>query len=466
MFSEQSERNVIGKCLIDERLFWETFGRLKPEHFAFARHGRIWDAMCRLADTRKPVNRSYVPLVIRGDAGEDTPISMFLAVLINDASDVQEVPIDVETVFSLASKRYLIDGLEKAKLAILGADVGVDVELMKDHAMRAIAASTSDDFDNYMKTYHQWGAELEAASFKDYESGEGGGIGFSPGLAAIERVMGRLLPGKVIVLAGMSSGGKSALARQINEAVAVQAQEKNLGYSHIASLEMSGQESAARHISEKLGIPAFKIEQGGLNPAELEALSNTVAKMKRLPIVLDSRPSMTIDDIRSRAMRTKQRRGLTMLTIDHILLMKAMQRNQSLGDRVFDSTMQAKNIAKELDVPVILLSQVDEKRVLESPSGFPNSTHLFGGQAIQQNTDLTVFIHRPEVVLSKNEPPETPRNKPKEGEDTPHQKWVKRMDKERGRAYVYNQKRRGGQGNVKEELRFDGPTMSFADKDV
>lgn len=229
---------------------------------------------------------------------------------------------------------------------------------------------------------------------------------------------------------------------------------------------MSGQESAARHISEKLGIPAFKIEQGGLNPAELEALSNTVAKMKRLPIVLDSRPSMTIDDIRSRAMRTKQRRGLTMLTIDHILLMKAMQRNQSLGDRVFDSTMQAKNIAKELDVPVILLSQVDEKRVLESPSGFPNSTHLFGGQAIQQNTDLTVFIHRPEVVLSKNEPPETPRNKPKEGEDTPHQKWVKRMDKERGRAYVYNQKRRGGQGNVKEELRFDGPTMSFADKDV
>lgn len=464
LFSEQSERNIIGKALVDSALFWDTYSRLQPEHFAFSRLARIWDAMCRLASTSKPVNRNFVPLAIRDDAKEETPIAMFLALLINDASEVdgEEIGIAVQTIYSLAMKRSLIDSLERAKAGILATDVGVAVELMQDHAMKAIVSAVGDDSDNFMKTYHQWGLELQRDAFESYERGEDGGIGLSPGLAAVETVMGRLLPGKTYVLAGMSSAGKSALARQICEASAKQAIEQKLGFVQVESLEMSGKESAARHISEQLGIPGSQIEQGSMNRAELEALANAVERMRKLPIIVDAQPRMSINDIRARALRTKQRRGLCLLAIDHILLMSATQRNMSPTERVSESTMEAKNLAKELNVPVILLSQVDEKKLLESPSGMPNSTHLFGGQAIQQNTDVTMFVHRPEVILAKKEPSSTAPARGKE-ELTPHQIWVQRMDKVRGVAYVYNNKRRGGTGNVKRELQFHGPTMTFSD---
>lgn len=463
LYSENSERALIGICLQDQELFWDAFTKVQPQHFAIPRLARIWDAMCRIGEAGKIPKRDWIPLYIKGDQGEETPISMLTAILVNDASEIRsDGEAHLETVLHLANKRALIDSLERAKMEIMDIDVGTPVEHMQDRAIKSVSAAVdSDDGDFHLRSYAQWGKSLETQVFAAFQRGEDGGIGLSPGLSSVEDCTGRLLPGKVYVLAGMSSGGKSALARQIAEAASLSGFEQGQGFGYIASLEMQGEEYAARHVAERLHLPGYLIEQGGLNQAEVEALAAAVHEMKRYPIIIDTKPRMGMEDIRSRMMRTKQKRGgLSFGVVDHLLLVKG-GKNDSIMDRVSAATAEAKNLAKEFNMPMIMLAQLDEKRILESPSGWPNSSHLFGGQAIQQNTDVTLFVHRPEIVLAKKEPPQG--SKGKENEKSPHEKWVERMDAARGRAYVFNNKRRGGAGNTKRELLFDGPTMTFRD---
>lgn len=459
--SEAAERAIIGACLQDANVFWQSFGKLKPEHFTVPRLGRIWEAMMRCGEANKPINRNWIPLMIKGDAGEVTPISVLLAVLLNDAPPVSEADAYVETVVHLANKRAVLDALEKARSEIMAIDVGVPAENMKDVGIRKISTAFAGDTDDDMMDYAAWGARVARRAVESLEHEDGHAVGLSPGLQAVEEVIGRLLPGKLTVIAGMSSSGKSALVRQIAEAASKEARQRGLGFGYISSLEMTGDEYATRHLAEMVGIPGDRIEQGGLHRAEVAVLVKAAERMKSLPIKVDQRVRMNMEAIRARALKVRNTSGLAFIVIDHLLLI-AGARGDSLLDRVSQATIEGKNMAKEFGCPVIMLAQLDEKKILESPSGWPNSSHLFGGQTIMQNADQIMFVHRPEVILAKKEPPEAAKAK-KEGDDTPWQKWRDRMDEIQGKAFVFNNKRRGGAGNVKREMIFDGPIMTFRD---
>lgn len=461
LYSESAERAVIGVTLSDSSKFWDVYGKLKPHDFAVPRMARIWAAMCRAGEAGKPVNRNYTTLFISGDGEENTPLPVLLGALINDAPEnAADLDAYVETISHLSNKRSLLDALDSARTEIMSIDAGVPLEDMQDKAVRAVTSSIAQDFDRDMKSYFEWGKSLEHDVFEAYNAGEEGGVGLPCGLRAVEEVMGRLLPGKVYVVAGMASAGKSALVRQIAEAASVEAARRKIGWGYIASLEMTGEDYATRYIAQQLGIPGDRIDHGNLNSAEVEALSRQVQRLKDYPIIIDTRARLDMETIRARMMRVKNRNGLSFGVIDHLLLIRGGKRD-SMMERVSDATIEAKNLAKEFGIPMLILSQLNEKAILERPSGWPNPADLFGGQAIQQNTDVTMFVHRPEKVTERKEPPKTQSKK--EGELSPHQKWVERMDRERGVAYVFNQKRRGGAGNVKRELSFDGPTMSFRD---
>ena len=470
LFSEQSERAVIGVCLTDITIFWSAFGRLKPSHFTIPRLARVWDAMCRCGDSKKPVNRNYVALMIRDDAEETTPLPIFLNVLINDAPNGGDISADIDTVLSLANKRSLLDALERAKRDVLGIDVGVPVGHMQDAAMRAISTAIEEDFDSDMRTYHEWGhsqaAKVKVAMERDEDSV---GIGLSSKFGAVNDVIGRALPGKLIILAGMASAGKSALARQISEHYAEQAFRENLGFGYSASLEMQGEEHAARYLSERLGIPSDDIEHGNLNPAQAEAIYRQVEHMKNYPIIVDTRARLDMKTIRDRMIKVRNTRGLAFAVIDHLLLVKG-GKNETSTERVADASIEAKNLAKEFGIPVLLLAQLNEKTIMDRPSGWPNASDLFGGQAIQQNADVTAFVHRPEIITRRREPPKTSSDDDNEtdGNGKPkvskYQRWLDRCEAETGVAWIFNDKRRGGARGVKREMTFQGTTMSFSDK--
>lgn len=455
---------MVGICLHDSAVFWQANGKLKQEHFTNPRLGRIWKAMLRCGETGNPINQRWIPLMIQGDAGEDTPLTVFLAALFNDAPPPSEAEIEVETVVHLANKRALVDSLEKAKHEILDMDVGVPAEHMKDVGIRVVSAAFNGDTDSDMMEYHQWGDRVFQKAAKNLQQGEQGSIGLNPGLRGIQEVIGRLLGGKLIVIAGMSSSGKSALARQMMESASQDAMAKKLGWGYVSSLEMTGEEYATRSIAEEMHIAASDIEQGSLNQSQVEALGNAVHRMKKFPLIIDSRPRQSIENIRARALKVKNTKGLSIMALDHLLLIKGGPK-ESLMDRVSEATIECKNMAKEFDIPILLLAQLDEKKIMESTFGFPNSTHLFGGQTIMQNADIVMFVHRPEVVLAKKEPAQNARNKGDDSKDekSPWAKWDELMRASKGKAWIYNNKRRGGAGNTRTEMLFDGPTMVFSD---
>jgi replicative DNA helicase len=124
-------------------------------------------------------------------------------------------------------------------------------------------------------------------------------------------------------------------------------------------------------------------------------------------------------------------------------------------DRVANATIDAKFLARELHIPVIMLAQLNEKAILERPSGMPNGSDLFGGQPINQNADVVAFVHRQEIVEMRREPPQ--------GDQEKHAKWSSRLANLRGRAVIFNDKRRGGARHAKGELLFDAPLMTFRD---
>lgn len=454
---QSAEKFFMGGCLNNEASFWDSYSKIRPEMFSIARLGRIWEAMVKCADAKKPIRQSFIQLFITGDLEETTPLPMFIAALRMDAPPNSEVEIYRETIIHFANKRALLESLDRAKAAVIGQDISVSSEMMKDLVIRETAMSFDGDSDQYLRSYGEWGTNV----LKDVESSRGneelGGVGLSPGLSAVEKCIGRLLPGKLITLAGMSSSGKSALARQIIEAAAIDAANKNpnSGNAYIASLEMTGDEYATRHLSEILDIPSFKIESGDLNGAEEMMIREAVRNMQRIKIKVDSRPRMTIRDISDRCRRLKNSGGLTVVGIDHLILIAGSGKNQSLMDRVSEATIEAKNLAKELQVPVIMLAQLNEKRILESKSGMPNSTHLFGGETIMQNSDVVCFVHRPAVVLAKKEP--------ESDNQEAHNAWKEKLDAIAGKSYFYNGKRRGGAGNIRHEMIFHPQTMKFTD---
>lgn len=455
LFSEQAERSIIGATLTNQAIFWDSFGKLKAEHFQVPRLARIWDAMCRIGEAGKPVVRNYVPMFIRNDGNETTPLGVFLATLINDAPPASEAEAYLETIIHLSNKRSLLESIERAKSEILNIDVGTPVEHMVDVGIQALSMSVEMDYDRDMRTYADWGRVVHERAKSIFNQGEHGvGAGLGCGLRAVQEVIGRLMPGKLYVLAGMSGGGKSALARQIIEAASLDGASQGLGQAYIASLEMPGEEYATRALSEQMGVESYKIEQGDLNEAELDALAYQVEKLKRLPIVIDQRPRLSMDNVRSRMLRLKNRGGLSIGAIDHVLLVKGGPK-ESLSDRIAAVTIEAKNVAKELNVPMLMLAQLNEKNILERPSGWPNFSDIFGGQTIKQNADAVLFVHRPEIVTQAREPNSSDEDK--------HDKWKSKMDSQRGVGWAFAEKRRGGKSMEKREMIFHGPTMTFRD---
>lgn len=455
MQDESAERAVVGACLTNPPLFWDLHGRLEARHFSTPRLARVWQAMRSLGEDGKAIGREMIPLAIKGEERSGVPLPSFLAMLIQEAPDGGTAKDLADVVIFLAQKRALVAAIDQARAEAVAADIGQSIESVQESTMGMIGAATGDGFDSHMKSLGDWGQILADKVSRAFELGEDGAIGFSSGLRAVDEVWGRLIPGKLYVLAGMSGGGKSALARQIAENVARQVAAQRLGWGYIASLEMSGEESVARSFSEMLGIPSRRIEECSLNMAEVEWIREKVADLRRLPIIVDTKSRMKISDIRNRALRLKHQRGLAFTMVDHLLLIRPSRDKDGLMDRVMDGVIEAKAIAREMDVPCVMLAQVDEKKINERPSGLPVASDLFGGQAIKQNADAVGFVHRMEVVEKSREPPREQTEK--------HAAWATRMERLKGKGVFFNDKWRGGQGQVSRNLEFDGPTMTFRD---
>ena len=300
-------------------------------------------------------------------------------------------------------------------------------------------------------------AQAEAAHKR-----EGKLSGTTSGFRDLDAKLGGLHPSDLIILAARPSMGKTALATNIavNAARALRTEQTETGETKTIegamvaffSLEMSREQLATRVLSEVAEIPSHKIRQGQLSHEEFGNLVEASKLLTRLPLYIDDTPALSVSAVRTRARRLKRTQGLGLIIIDYLQLLAPTggKRIENRVQEVSDVTRALKALAKELDTPVVALSQLS-RAVEQRDDKRPQLADLRESGSIEQDADVVMFIFREEYYLN--------RAKPEEG-SAEFEAWQEKMTKVYNEAEVIIGKQRHGPDRKRQSV-FDGQFTKF-----
>ncbi|MCB1419058.1 MAG: replicative DNA helicase, partial [Notoacmeibacter sp.] len=287
--------------------------------------------------------------------------------------------------------------------------------------------------------------------------------GISTGLRDVDKRLGGLQPSDLVILAGRPAMGKTSLATNIafNIASAYEPAEQadgsvkanKGGVVGFFSLEMSSEQLATRIISEQTEISSSKIRRGEITETDFEKLVGCSQMMQRVPLYIDQTGGISIAQLSARARRLKRQRGLDVIVIDYVQLMQGSSKNSANRvQEITEITTGLKALAKELNVPIIALSQLS-RQVESRDDKRPQLSDLRESGSIEQDADVVLFVYRDEYYLQNREPEEGTAE---------HQAWQEKMDKVRGKAeLIIAKQRHGPTGTV--DLAFEGQFTRFSD---
>jgi replicative DNA helicase len=275
--------------------------------------------------------------------------------------------------------------------------------------------------------------------------------------------MGGLQPSDLLILAGRPGMGKTSLATNLafNIAKAWRGEKQpdgaiksvNGGIVGFFSLEMSAEQLATRVIAEQAGIPSYKIRQGRITEHEFGRLADVAREIERLPLYIDQTGGLSIAQLAARARRLKRQKGLDVLFIDYLQLLSASaKKGENRVQELTEITTNLKALAKELNVPIVALSQLS--RAVESRDDKrPQLSDLRESGSIEQDADVVMFVFREEYYAKNREP--------KAGTEE-HFKWQAEMEQLHGRAeLIIGKQRHGPTGTI--QLQFDADVTRFSD---
>src|ERR1700738_301229 len=260
--------------------------------------------------------------------------------------------------------------------------------------------------------------------------------GLATGLTDLDNRMGGLQPSDLIILAGRPGMGKTALATNIAYNVAKAGVRETRADGHMGtvnggivgffSLEMSAEQLATRIIAEQTGIPSNKIRRGAIDEAEFEKIRDVSVDLQNLPFYVDETGGLSIGQLAARARRLKRQRGLDLLVVDYLQLLQGSSRRAAEGrvQEITEITTRLKALAKELNIPILALSQLS-RQVEGREDKRPQLSDLRESGSIEQDADVVLFVFREEYYM-KNK-------KPKEGTEE-FFKWAAEMEGLSGRA--------------------------------
>lgn len=298
-------------------------------------------------------------------------------------------------------------------------------------------------------------------------------VGVSTGFRELDIMLGGMHRSDLIILAGRPSMGKTALATNIAFNAAKAYKEVADDHGRIFteganvlffSLEMSAEQLANRILAEQAEVPSDRIRRGEINSEEFERLAAASQELYRTPLYIDDTPALSVSALRTRARRLKSQQKLHMIVIDYLQLMQASAagRPDNRVQEIAEITRGLKNLAKDLDVPVIALSQLS-RQVEHRDNKRPQLADLRESGTIEQDSDVVMFIFREEYYLQRDQPSR------RENEDeTKFQDRLERhgqfLKESRNIAEVIVAKQRHGPvGHV--ELHFNGDLTKFTDLD-
>jgi replicative DNA helicase len=459
------EQALLGAVLVNNEAFYRVSDFLEPRHFFEPVHQKIFEvagSLVRAGKVATPVTlKTFLPVDL--DVAGLT-VSQYLARLAAEATTVINAADYGRTIYDLALRRSLIIIGEELVNEAYDAPVESTPAQQIESAERSLyELAETGRYDGGFQRFAQaltTAVDMAAHAFQR----DGKLSGLATGLRDLDRMMGGLQHSDLLILAGRPGMGKTALATNLayNVAKAWQGQVRpdgrieslNGGIVGFFSLEMSAEQLATRIISEQTEIPSYRIRRGEIDPPDFDRIAEAAREMETIPLYIDETGGLSIAQLAARARRLKRQRGLDLLVVDYIQLLQGSNRRAAEGrvQEVTEITTSLKALAKELNVPILALSQLS-RQVENRDDKRPQLSDLRESGSIEQDADVVLFVFREEYYLKNKEP------RPNTEE---HFKWQAEMDAVHGKAEVIiGKQRHGPTGTV--ALQFKADVTRFAD---
>ncbi len=387
--SEESERAVLAGVLLDPRLLPTISGRLLPGDFYFEKHQLLYQAMLDLQEDRTAIDLRTLQALLeqRGILAAVGGVA-YVAGLDVDLPDLGRIDAYAEIVKERSVRRRLIQASGEIIRDCL--DGGLEAQAALGRAEQAILGLGEEAIQRGFAAFSGIVDEI----LEHLEENPGTGIlGVPSGFIDFDRMTHGLNKGNLIIIAGRPGMGKTSFALNIAQHVAIQKQ-RPVG---IFSLEMSRQELALRILCSESDVAFSRLRAGNLPGSLWSQVMKKAHSIAHAPLHIDDSPSPTLLEIGSRARRLKAEHGLDLVVVDYLQLMQAGGRYENRNLEVSAISRGLKQLAKELDLPVIALSQLSRQPERRGSDHRPQLADLRESGSIEQDADLVAFIYRDEV---------------------------------------------------------------------
>jgi replicative DNA helicase len=467
----EAEVQLLGAILANNRAYEKVSDFLRPEHFMDPRHARIFDASGKL------INRGQVAsaVTLKNFFEQDSTLAeiggvAYLGKLAASAVTIINAAEHGKLVHDLYLRRQLIGLGEDVVNRAYAHDLETGAKEQIETAEQALFnLATTGDQEGQLKPLRlaiNNAIDMAEVAFKR----ESSITGVTTGLEAMDRKLGGLHKSDLVILAGRPSMGKTALATKIafNAARAYREQVLEDGTTEVVegakvaffSLEMSAEQLATRLLAEMTEVPSDKIRRGEVRGDDFPRFVQASQELAAMPMFIDDTPALSISALRTRARRLQRTQGLGMIVIDYLQLLAPPpgMRPENRVQEISAITRGLKALAKELNVPILALSQLS-RQVEQREDKRPQLADLRESGTIEQDADVVMFVYREAYYLER----EQPAQRPEESDEKFHDrldKWQDRATKMHNIAEVIIGKQRHGPiGTV--PLLFEGAFTKF-----
>ena len=450
----EAEQAILGAILLENRALERIGDTLKPEHFFDPLHGEIYSILQQAIGA----GRLASPITLKTTFAHFEPVgeltvAQYLGTLAAKATSLINVPDYAQTIRDLSMRRGVIIVSEDMQTAAYTSGIDVPplsiIEDAEADLLKLVDNGPSASEEVSFSTAVTDAIERANEAFK-----RGGGLtGLSTGLTDLDAKMGGMAPSDLIIIGGRPAMGKTALALTIAQNVAFEHMKtggKHGAPVHFFSLEMSAEQLATRILSRDAEIPSESIRRGTFESKHFATLMQSGDRIRNAPLIIDQTGGISIAQLSARARRMKRRKGTGLIVVDYLQLLYGSSKENRTQD-LTKITNGLKALAKELNVPIIALSQLS--RQLESREDKrPHLADLRESGSIEQDADLVLFVYREEYYIE--------RTKPDESDIDKMMAWNAEMAKVQGKAETILAKHRHGPtGTI--HLAFDNRFTTF-----
>lgn len=391
-----AEQSVLGGMLLSKDAVADVTAQLRGNDFYVPKHEIIYEAVLQLYAQGEPTDAITVTdqLTKTGEL-QRAGGAEYLHTLTSIVPTAANAGFYAEIVGNKALLRRLVDaGTRITQMGYAGE--GEAIDLVNNAQAEIYAVTGADQAEDYVPL--SLAVEAAVEEIEKAQMSDGGMMGVPTGFAELDEKTNGFAGGQMIIIAARPAMGKSTLALDVARAASIGAGATTVFFS----LEMGRAEIAMRLLSAEATIPMQTLRKGALDQRDFQKLAATQARINEAPLFIDDSPNLTLVEIRAKCRRLKQRHNLKMVVIDYLQLLSSGKKVESRQQEVSEFSRALKLLAKELDVPVIALSQLNRASEQRADK-MPAISDLRESGSLEQDADMVILLHR-ESSYEKDNP--------------------------------------------------------------